>query len=69
MRGEKEKFIKGIARCLGRDEVASSAPPFRLPHDVHHHYLKDADATELTHAFIQNCETAGTTAYQCDGST
>ncbi len=62
----KEKFIKRISNCLGRDTVPVKPTPLSIPHTVHHHYLKDVNMDELEKIFIKNAEASGTTVYQCD---
>lgn len=62
----KEKFIKRISNCLGRDTVPVAPTPLIIPHTVHHDYLKDAGIDELKEIFTKNAEASGTTVYQCD---
>ncbi|MCK5192282.1 MAG: lactate utilization protein C [Desulfobulbaceae bacterium] len=62
----KEKFIKHISNCLGRDTVPVAPTPLIIPHTVHHDYLKDAGIDELKEIFTKNAEASGTTVYQCD---
>jgi L-lactate dehydrogenase complex protein LldG len=62
----KEKFIKHISNCLGRDSVPDAPTSLLLPHTVHHDYLKDASIDELGKIFIENAEASGTTVYQCN---
>jgi len=61
----KEKFIKRISSCLGRNSVPDAPPPLVLPHSVHHDYLKNADSDELETTFIKNSKASGTSIYQC----
>jgi L-lactate dehydrogenase complex protein LldG len=61
----KEMFIAHVSDCLGRDKLPSAPAPFKLPHDVHHQYLKDADLEELKAVFRTNSEATGTTVYEC----
>jgi len=62
----KEKFIKHISNCLGRDSVPDAPTPLVIPHSVHHDYLKDVGIDELEKTFIENAEASGTSVYQCD---
>jgi L-lactate dehydrogenase complex protein LldG len=62
----KEKFIKHISNCLGRDSIPDAPTPLVIPHAVHHDYLKDAGIDELEKIFIENAEASGTTVYQCN---
>ncbi len=62
----KEKFIKHISNCLGRDTVPDAPTPLVIPHTVHHDYLKDVGIDELKKTFIRNSEASGTTVYQCE---
>ena len=59
----KEKFIKRISNCFGRNTVPVDPRPLSIPHT--HHYLKDVDMDELEKIFIKNAEASGTTVYQC----
>ena len=59
----KEKFIKRISNCFGRNTVPVDPRPLSIPHT--HHYLKDVDMDELEKIFIKNTEASGTTVYQC----
>ena len=63
---EKEKFIKHISNCLGRDSVTDKPTSLVIPHTVHHDYLKDAGIEDLKKIFIENAEASGTKIYQCD---
>ncbi len=60
----KEKFIKRISNCLGRNTVPVEPTPLSIPHT--HHYLKDIGIDELEKIFIRNAEASGTTVYQCE---
>lgn len=62
----KEKFIKRISKCLGRNTVPEAPTPLIIPHDVHHDYLKDVGLDELEETFTKNAEASGTTVYQCE---
>lgn len=62
----KEKFIKRISHCLGRNTLPGTPTPLVLPHAVQHDYLKDADLDELESAFIKNSKASGTAIYQCE---
>jgi L-lactate dehydrogenase complex protein LldG len=62
----KEKFIKHISKCLGRDSVPDKPTSLVIPHTVHHDYHKDAGIEDLKKIFIENAEASGTKTYQCN---
>ena len=62
----KEKFIKHVTNCLGRDTIPDNPTPLVIPHAVHLDYLKDSGIDALKKTFIRNAETSGTAVYQCE---
>jgi len=64
----KEKFIRRIANCLGRNTVPDAPTPLIIPHTVHHDYLKNGGIDELEKIFISSAEAAGTAVYQCESA-